>query len=456
MTVEIADLVIVGSGPTGMAAACEARSLGLSVLMLDEQAAVGGQIYRGIEVASLPRTNILGDDYAAGRELAANFRVSGATHLGGAVVWNLSSDGTVDYVINGKSRKVTGRFVLIATGAMERPFPIDGWTLPGVMGAGAAQILLKSAGAIPTGSVVLAGCGPLLYLLAWQYFRAGIEIRAFVDTTSPSAYLRATRHIGGALRGWRDLVKGLKLRTALRQSGAAWYTGCSNFSVQGNGRAEGLAFSHRGCAVRIPASLVLLHQGVVPNTQLSWSIGAAHRWSPEQLCWEPVTDAWGRIGEAVIYVAGDSRAIVGARASAIQGRLTALEIGKQLGVASDIERRLAVLQRELRQHLHIRSFLDVLYRPLDEFRIPGRDDVIVCRCEEVTAGQIREYVELGCLGPNQTKAFGRCGMGLCQGRFCGLTVTEIISSARGVGPADIGYYRVRPPIKPVLLSELME
>ncbi|MNT79656.1 Hydrogen cyanide synthase subunit HcnB [compost metagenome] len=82
------------------------------------------------------------------------------------------------------------------------------------------------------------------------------------------------------------------------------------------------------------------------------------------------------------------------------------------------------------------------------------DDVVVCRCEEVTAGDIRGFVQLGCSGPNQTKSFGRCGMGPCQGRQCGLTVTEIIADARNVSPQEVGYYRIRPPIKPVTLGEL--
>lgn len=454
MNAAVSDLVIVGCGPAGMSAACEARALGLSVVLLDEQATIGGQIYRSIESAPSDRVDILGPDYAEGRILAAQYRESGAQHVGGAVVWNVSASGAVDYVLNGKSHKVFGKYVLLASGAMERPFPIPGWTLPGVMGAGAAQILLKGSGALPAGDVVLAGCGPLLYLLAWQYLQAGVPVQAIVDMTSVSGYVRATRHMAGALRGWRDLVKGVKLIAARRQSGVRAFSRCSNLSIDGDSRVEGLSFKHRGRTVRIPAALLLLHQGVVPNTQLSWSIGAAHRWNAEQLCWQPVTDAWGRMGETAIYVAGDSRAIVGARASAVQGRLAALAIGERLGAITDIARRSAPLRRELTRHTSIRRFLDALYRPLDENRIPEADDVLVCRCEEVTAGQIRGYVELGCLGPNQTKAFGRCGMGLCQGRFCGLTVTEIIAKARGVKPDDVGYYRIRPPIKPVLLGEL--
>ncbi|CDM25346.1 Sarcosine oxidase alpha subunit / Opine oxidase subunit A [Castellaniella defragrans 65Phen] len=109
--------------------------------------------------------------------------------------------------------------------------------------------------------------------------------------------------------------------------------------------------------------------------------------------------------------------------------------------------------RERRSFLRIRPFLDRLYRPKDENRIPA-DEVMVCRCEEVTAGRLRDDVRLGCVGPNQVKSFSRCGMGPCQGRQCGLTVTELIAGTRQVPPADAGYYRIRPPIKPITLAQL--
>lgn len=450
-----ADLVIIGCGPAGMAAACEARSFGLSVVLLDEQASIGGQIYRNIEAAPAGRVDILGKDYEDGRLLAADFRTSGAVHVNGAVVWNVAVDGAVDYVAEGRSRQIVGKAVLLASGAMERPFPIAGWTLPGAMGAGAAQILLKGSGALPNGPTVLAGCGPLLYLLAWQYLRAGVAIEAVVDTTSSSGYLRATRHGLSALKGWRDLQKGLKLLAALHRRGVAFYAGATDLAIQGEQRVESLSFTHRGKPMLLPASLVLLHQGVVPNTQLSWSTGAVHHWDEDQLCWLPQTDDWGRMGETPLYVAGDSRAIVGAQASAVQGRLSAMAIAGRLGHSVDPDRRAALL-RQFRRHVHIRPFLNALYRPNDENRVPRDPDVVVCRCEEVTAGQIRRYVELGCLGPNQTKAFGRCGMGPCQGRFCGLTVTETIAQARGAAPENVGYYRIRAPVKPVMLGDFVE
>jgi NADPH-dependent 2,4-dienoyl-CoA reductase/sulfur reductase-like enzyme len=456
MQADVIDVVIVGAGPGGLAAATEARKAGLSVTLLDEQVRPGGQIYRAVDVASPKMRAVLGEDYAAGAMLTKEFSESGANHIAGASVWNVGRDMKVNYLHGGVNRTVEGRHIVLATGAMERPFPVPGWTLPGVMGAGAAQILYKSAGALPTQPVVLAGCGPLLYLLASQYLNAGVKLAAVVHTTQRGDYLRAAAHLPAALRGWRDLRKGVQMLGTLRRNNVPVYAGAAEFSIDGAERAEAVCFTHKGRAHRIETPLVLLHQGVVPNTQLSWSLRAEHVWDDCQLCWVPQTDGYGRLANSGIFIVGDSRGIVGAKASAWQGRLAAIEIAaklERLSVQDRISREAAV-QRELRKSLHVRPFLDALYRPPQHHRIPTEDSVVVCRCEEVTAGQLRSYVGLGCQGPNQTKSFGRCGMGPCQGRLCGLTVTEMIADARGVAPVDVGYYRIRPPIKPITLGEL--
>jgi len=170
----------------------------------------------------------------------------------------------------------------------------------------------------------------------------------------------------------------------------------------------------------------------------------------------PETDAYGQIEDTGIYLAGDCRGIVGAKASASQGRLAAIAVASKLcpDARTELVQRENTVSAQLREQLRIRPFLDAVYRPMDSHRNPKDDSVIVCRCEEVTAGQIRAYAQLGCQGPNQTKAFGRCGMGPCQGRLCGLTVSELLAQARGVSPAEVGYYRIRPPIKPVTLGDL--
>jgi NADPH-dependent 2,4-dienoyl-CoA reductase/sulfur reductase-like enzyme len=448
------DLAVIGAGPAGMSAATKARELGLAVALIDEQPRLGGQIYRSIDSADEWASRILGADFVKGATLAKDFKRSGARHLTGATAWNVTRDGSIHYLQHGRSHALKAKYLIVATGAMERPFPVPGWTLPGVMGAGAAQIMLKTSRAVPTEGTVLAGCGPLLYLLATQYVRAGATIAALIDTTTTRDYLRTSSHVFGAILGWRDLWKGLGLLAAIRKAKIPFYSGASGIRVEGTDRAEAIIFNHGGRSVRIETPLVLLHQGIVPNTQISLALRAEHRWNPAQLCFEPVTDRYGRIPDSQVYLAGDGRGIAGAQASAVQGALGAIAVGAELGAVPDRNAAAAPLWRQLQKLTRSRSFLNALYQPKQENRVPAVADVVVCRCEEVTAAQIRGYVEAGCQGPNQTKAFGRCGMGPCQGRFCGLTVTELIADERGLPEDDIGYYRIRPPIKPIRLGQI--
>lgn len=455
MTAQTTDVVVIGAGAAGMSAAVAMSAKGLKVVLLDEQGSPGGQIYRGITLAPLARRDLLGPDYAHGNQLAQALAGSTVQYEKGAAVWQVTRDHQVSYLRDGRLQTVDARAVLLATGAMERPFPIPGWTLPGVMTAGAAQILLKSSGLAPSEPVVLAGCGPLLYLLGWQYLRAGVPIKALVDTTRPEDYWRARRHLFAALRAWPYLRKGLELMRSLRSAGIAHHTGAAQLAVEGDDAAQALTFVASGKSQRIATRCVLLHQGVVPNIQFSQSLRARHAWDAEQLCFSPVADPWGELDVPGIYVAGDGAGIGGAQAAALQGQLSALGIAAQLGMldSAQRDRDAEPLRATLESNLRIRPFLDALYQPKEENRIPA-DEVMVCRCEEVTAGDLRSFVALGCSGPNQAKSFGRCGMGPCQGRMCGLTVTEVIAKARGVSAQEVGYYRIRPPIKPITLGEL--
>lgn len=449
------DVVVVGAGAAGMAGAVALAGLGLQVVLLDEQGSPGGQIYRGITLAPLSRRDLLGPDYAHGNVLAQALASSSVRYEKGAAVWQVTRDHQVSYLRDGRLHTLQAKAVLLATGAMERPFPIPGWTLPGVMSAGAAQILLKSAGLAPSEPVVLAGCGPLLYLLGWQYLRAGVPIKALVDTTRPEDYWRARRHLFAALRAWPYLRKGLELMRSLRSARIPHYTAAEQLAVEGDEAATALTFTVAGKAQRIDTRCVLLHQGVVPNIQFSQSLRARHHWDVDQLCFSPVVDAWGELDVPGIFAAGDGAGIGGAQAAALQGELAGLGIAQRLGAIEPGQRdqRASTLRERLALNLRIRPFLDALYQPREENRIPA-DNVMVCRCEEVTAGDLRKFVALGCAGPNQAKSFGRCGMGPCQGRMCGLTVTEVIAKARGVTAEEVGYYRIRPPIKPITLGEL--
>jgi len=165
-----------------------------------------------------------------------------------------------------------------------------------------------------------------------------------------------------------------------------------------------------------------------------------------------VVDSHGATSLGGIYIAGDGAGIAGGQAAAWRGVLAASHV--VAAVRPDLARPSESYARTaLARFARGRRFLDLFYRPAKAFRQPS-GDTLVCRCEEITARQIVDAVKLGCPGPNQMKSFLRCGMGPCQGRLCGLTVTELIAEARGVSPQEVGYYRIRPPVKPITVAEL--
>jgi len=461
MTVAEHDVAVIGGGPAGLAAAAAAAEHGLDTVLFDEQSTLGGQIYRNIEAVTKGDPSLLGllgEDYAHGAGLVQAFHDSGAKHAPGSSVWEVEPNGTIGTLRDGQAALIRARRIVIAAGAMERPVAIPGWTKPGVMTVGAAQTLLKSANAVPDGPVVLAGSGPLLYLVAWQLAKAGVAIKAVLDTTPRGNYFAALPKLNGIFGSLGQIRKGRRWMAETRATGVKFVKHVSSLAAIGTERVEAVEYQAGGRTHRIDAPLLLLHQGVVPNNQLAASIDCTQRWDDVQACWHTETDAWGATSIESVAVAGDCGGIGGARAAEHRGRLAGLDAACRLGKIDTAarDRLSAPEQAALAGGAGLRRFLDVLYAPAEEFLVPSRDDVVVCRCEEVTAGELREVAAHGCMGPNQAKAFTRAGMGPCQGRMCGLGVAATIAKARGLAPGDVGHYRVRPPLKPLTVGQLAE
>ena len=442
------DVVVIGAGPAGLAATTATARAGLSTLLLDENAGPGGQVWRAIGATPVKNEALLGADYWSGAEIARAARDSGAEIIHRATVWSLDRNLELGVSVGGGSAFIKAKRVIIATGAQERPFPIPGWTLPGVMTAGAAQTMLKSSGLVPDGPTVLAGQGPLLWLLAAQILRLGGRIDRVLDTTPRANYLAALPHAFAFMTSLY-FVKGLAMMREVRAK-VKVTTGVTELAAAGTDRLESVSYvTAGGRRERLPVELLLLHHGVVPNVNLAMAAGVEHRWNELQLCWTPVLDADGNSSLPGIAIAGDGAGIGGAQAALWRGRIAAERAIKALRPTAKV----SDLSPQLKRAERGRAFLDILFKPAKQFRIP-QGDTIVCRCEEITAKDVLDSVAIGATGPNQLKAYRRTGMGPCQGRLCGLTVTELMAEARGKSPQEIGYYRLRAPVKPIMLSEL--
>lgn len=451
------DVVVIGAGPAGMSAAIGLRGQGLSVLVVDEQPAPGGQIWRAVEaVAPTPTGTLLGDEYRAGAGLAGRFRGCGAVYEPQTQVWQIEPGWHVYMTCDGRAEVVRANHVVLALGAQERPAPFPGWTLPGVLTVGAGQILLKTSREVPSEPVWVAGSGPLPLLYMAQLLRAGGKIAGWLDTSPPGGWRRALPWAGAALAGWGEIGKGLAWLLEIRAAGVKHVRGVTAVRALGDGHLQEVEYTQANeNTVRAPASVLLSHEGVLPSIHMTQALGCEHSWNAQQVCLTPDLDDWGQTSKPGVYVAGDGANIGGAKAACVRGELVALGIAKRAGNLSPeaAAAHAAPLRRKLSGLLRLRPMLDALYPPRASIFSPP-DETIVCRCEELTAGEIRKAAAIGQPGPNQIKAFTRAGMGPCQGRQCGYTVAHIIAAVQNRQVAEVGFYRIRPPLKPLTLGEL--
>lgn len=448
-------VVVIGSGPAGMAAALSVAAYNVPVALFDEAETPGGQIYRNIERAPLP-LKVMGKDYYHGLKLVQALRAANVSYFPKASVWNIEAGNTLGIIYREKSYAVKAQQIIICTGAMERPMPFVGWTLPGVMNAGAGQILLKSGALAPNEGVVLAGSGPLLMMLAWQYLQAGCQIDGILDCSPRTNRWSALKQLPAALRCFPYFTKAAKMLTDLYLAGVKSYSGVTELQAVGEGALAQVRFKQGEQTQAIRTPLLLTHFGVIPNMNLSLAAGCQHHWSESQLCWKPELDDWFRASVPGIAIAGDGNGIGGAIAASYEGELAGLAALAELGEISRAERdRQAIKTRKnLQRQLAIRPFLEAYFRPDYSAILSLPEQTTICRCEEVSLGDIRAANRQGAFSCNQLKAYTRCGMGPCQGRQCGTTVSWLSAQQQQAPMDNYGYYHIRPPVKPITLGQL--
>ena len=476
---------MVGAGPAGLGAALVLAEHGADVLVVDEQARPGGQIYRQPpERFLVPAAGAS----AAGRALLERVRAAGAIRwrtattawgiFGATAALDPYGVGTGDgagpsglvVALAGPAgvEPVEALHVLLAPGAYDLPVAFPGWTLPGVMAAGGVQAFVKAQALLPGRRFVLAGGHPLLLVIAEQLLAVGADL-AGVAVAQGRPALADVRHLaalGGSFGRLREAV-GPLLR--LRRARVPVHIGTIVTAAEGQTTLERVRLERVDSGwrrtgegrVELECDTLALGYGFVPSSELARQAGCAHRWRPEAGGWVAEHDGWLRSSQPSISVAGELTGVAGAEQALEEGRLAALGILRDRDRLSP-ETAEALARPVLRRLRALRRFSAVVQRRFaprhDALTGLASDTTVVCRCEDVTAGRVRaalrEHRHIGTA--DALKLLTRVGMGPCQGRMCVLGVSHLIAAERGHGLAEIGTFAARPPVKPIALAALAD
>lgn len=445
-------VIVVGAGPAGVRAAQTLVAAGVRPIVIEEGPASGGQIYRR-QPARFKRSykTLYGFEAARAQAIHQTFDglVGDIDFRPDTLAWNIYR-GVLHTVTQDLAREHPFDALILATGATDRLLPIAGWTLPGCYSLGASQIAMKAQACAIGRRVVFLGTGPLLYLVSYQYAKAGVEVAAVLDTSPATGQLRALPRLAARPS---LLLKGLYYRAQLTARGVPVHSGATPVQITGRDGVEGVTFRDRGGGERtIDCDAVGMGFHLRSETQLADLARCEFVFDDDLAQWRPQADADGRTTAKGVYVAGDGARILGADAAEISGELAALAALKDLGRRVPERRMTALRARQARMEA-FRKGLAVA------FPWPGRlartvaDDVLLCRCEAITAGDLRRSAEeQGAPELNRAKAFVRVGMGRCQGRFCGAAAAEILAGARGDPLVAVGRLRGAAPVKPLPMA----
>ena len=457
-------LVIIGGGPGGLSAAIAAANVGVKVLVIDENLQPGGQIYRQLP-ATFQAMNPakLGVDYVDGRSLLKKVHdLSDAiTIWNDALVWSVFESNQLAVARGSELVLLDAKAIVVATGAYERPLPVPGWTLPGAMTAGGAQLLLKSQRVRPGRRVLLAGSGPLQLVVANQMLDAGMDVVAVAEsntTTGAWRFLPDLMHQPGLM------VRGLKYIYRLKRAGVQILQSHVLQGLQGNQEVE-QAFLAKvdsrcrpisGEAKRFDVDTVCIGYGLIPTTWVTSMLGCTHYYDPIIGGWIPQFNQNMQTDQPGVFVAGDGAGIAGVLVAKMEGTLAGLYAAVHTGSISEDKALQAA--RPVRTKLagmgKFRRAMDRMYRIYPDLYANITDDTIVCRCEGITAGEIRKAIRQGTVNLNDIKKRTRSGMGYCQGTNCLPTIAAILVREFGARPEEIPMMTTRPPARPIPLNLL--
>ena len=460
------ELAIVGGGPAGLSAAAEAARAGVSSLVLDENASLGGQIFRQPLLGSkIIEEKKLGKELVEGKrviEQLAEFKDKIDVWTG-SLVWGYFNDNRLAVMRNGHLDLVKADQIVVATGAYDRPVPFPGWTLPGVFTAGCAQVMVKNQAVLPGARFLLAGTGPLQLALAHQLLENGAKLVAVVEAMS---VIRLWRYLDRLLRQPGLLWDGFKFLATLKLHQVPFIQSHVILRASGSEEVEKATIAAvdknsqpiPGTEQTFDVDAICVGYGLVPNTDLTRLCGCIHEYLPERGGWVPRCNENMESSVRGIFVAGDACGVAGFRVALEQGKLAGIYAANNLGyVDRAIADKLAdPIRRKLKTLQSFQSAIGEFYCVRPGIHDLPNDDTMICRCEEVSLNEIRGAIRSGAAIPDDIKRRTRAGMGYCQGRMCSPAILGIAEHELNLKPERFGYARPRSPIRPIPMSLLLE
>ena len=458
------ELIIIGAGPAGIAAAIEAASAGATVKILDENPKPGGRIYSQLNDGfKLVHPRYLGPDYQKGKALLSEFAAvrKKIDYRHDTLVFGTFENRIMVFHQAGKGQRVAFNKLIVATGAYDRPVPFPGWTLPGVLTAGGAQSLVKMQRVLPGKNLLFAGTGPLQLVVANHVLNGGGTVAAILEAGEINNWLKLLK---GFSHNWGLLTDGLQYMRAIRKAGVPLLRRHMILEARGDRQVEEAVIAEVDKDWRaiektrriLKVDTICLGYGLVPSVELTRLLGCQHRYSPELGGWIPARNEDMETSVPGVFAVGDGAGVAGSAMAMFEGRIAGISTAQSLGYISSEEarKRKRPYLNNMKKMGRLRDALDRISHPRPGLFELANDDTIICRCEELTLGDIKSAIGKGASEMNELKRMTRMGMGPCQGRMCAPAVQEIIAGQTQTPAAEIAYLNQRPPTKLVPIDVL--
>jgi thioredoxin reductase len=455
IAVESPEVLVIGAGPGGLSAAIAARRAGAEVVVLDERSQPGGQYFKqpdvGGEDIALPDAQ-----HREGAALIETARSLGVTIRNGVTVWGAFAPLEFAATQSGGSVRYRPKAAIVATGAYERGWPVPGWTLPGVMTTGAAQTLWRTARRAPGKQVLIAGNGPLNLQLASELIEAGSEVVAVVEAAAKPGIADFGTVLSMLSASPSLIVNGFGYHFKRMKAGTRMIHGEVVRRIEKSG--EGLKVTTgpangSGVMRTFEVDTLCLGYGFEPANELLRGLGCHHDFDSVRRQLVTRRDASGQTTVDRLYALGDCTGLGGARAALAEGTLVGAAAAKSLGRIVS-EANVSAARADLARHRRFQAALWQLYSFGGYHASLADRETVICRCEEVSFGQIEDALAEDLTMIGAVKRQTRVGMGRCQGRYCAPVLDTLMGAKLGYERDEYSGFAPRVPIRPVRIADL--